>query len=247
MHDDASKRDSLKFKTKVVYESIMAVLALFSVLFIWNENPIIKNIDFFIWLIFVVDVVYRFIVADNKINYLKKNPFDVIAIIPFDSIFRLARLARLIRLLRALTIMRHYLQPIIAILKTNNLDKVLTLLVILIFIASIPIQLIEPTIYTYTDAMWWAIVTATTVGYGDISPETGFGRLIAIVLMIFGIGLIGLVTSSIASYFSTAQKMDDPTVKYLKEQINRLETLSDDEIDRLKVLIDSYKKESSSS
>lgn len=143
--------------------------------------------------------------------------------------------------------MRHYLQPIIAILKTNNLDKVLTLLVILIFIASIPIQLIEPTIYTYTDAMWWAIVTATTVGYGDISPETGFGRLIAIVLMIFGIGLIGLVTSSIASYFSTAQKMADPTVKYLKEQINRLETLSDDEIDRLKVLIDSYKKESSSS
>ena len=243
---NSSRNKSLKSRSKIIYESIMAILALFSVIFIWNENSTIRTLDTIIWLIFVADVVYRLITAENKWNYLKKNPFDIIAIIPFDSIFRLARLARLIRLLRALTIMRHYLQPITAILKTNNLDKVLIFLIALIFVASIPIQLIEPTINSYADAIWWAIVTSTTVGYGDISPETGFGRLIAIVLMIFGIGLIGLVTSAIASYFSSTQQKDDPTIQYLKDQVSQIETLSDDEIDRIKTLLDSYKTKESS-
>lgn len=208
-----------KAKLLIFYEGVMAILALFSVIFIWNDDPMIRKADFIIWLIFVADVCYRLITTKNKLSYIKRNPFDLIAIIPFDSIFRLARLARLIRLIRALTIMRHFLQPVTLILKTNNLDRVLIFLIILIFISSIPIQLIEPTIETYTDAIWWTIVNSTTVGYGDFSPETGLGRLIAIVLMVFGIGLIGLVTSSIASYFSNKPVETDSTITYLKNQI----------------------------
>ncbi len=56
-------------------------------------------------------------------------------------------------------------------------------------------------ITSYGDALWWAVVTATTVGYGDVSPVTAEGRLIAVVLMLTGIGVIGVFTATVASFF----------------------------------------------
>lgn len=59
----------------------------------------------------------------------------------------------------------------------------------------------NPSIGTFGDALWWSVVTATTVGYGDVSPQTVEGRLIAVVLMLTGIGVIGVFTASVASLF----------------------------------------------
>jgi voltage-gated potassium channel len=56
-------------------------------------------------------------------------------------------------------------------------------------------------IHNYPDALWWAIVTVTTVGYGDRFPVTGGGRAVAVVLMLVGIGLIGVLTATVASLF----------------------------------------------
>ena len=57
------------------------------------------------------------------------------------------------------------------------------------------------TITTFRDAMWWAVVTTTTVGYGDYTPVTAAGRSIATAVMIVGVGLIGTVSASVASWF----------------------------------------------
>lgn len=56
-------------------------------------------------------------------------------------------------------------------------------------------------IVSFGDALWWSVVTITTVGYGDYYPITGFGRGIAVVLMICGLGLLGTVTATLASWF----------------------------------------------
>ena len=56
-------------------------------------------------------------------------------------------------------------------------------------------------IATLDDAFWWAIVTTTTVGYGDVSPVTGEGRVVAVVLMLLGIGFLGVLTATITSFF----------------------------------------------
>ena len=60
---------------------------------------------------------------------------------------------------------------------------------------------VNANVHNYFDSVWWAIVTMTTIGYGNIYPVTVAGRLIAIVLMFTGIGTLGLFTGAIASYF----------------------------------------------
>ncbi len=232
-----------KSKLLVSYEVTMAVLALISVLTLWRNQGFFFYLDFIVWMLFVLDVSLRFIVSKDKWGYIKKNPLDIIAIIPFNSIFRLARLVRLFRVIRSISILNHYLKPFYEILRTNNLDKVLIGLFVLIFVSSIPIQILEPNIETYIDAIWWAVVTATTVGYGDISPQTVVGRLIAVVLMLFGIGLLGLVTSSVATYFlKSEEKNTPPTINHVKSELGRIEELSDIEIKRIQTILETYKK-----
>ncbi|GAB3065565.1 ion channel [Salinicoccus sesuvii] len=224
----------------LVYELIMFTLAIISVSLIWSESQQFQYIDRIVWFIFLVDVSVRVISSDNKKEWFKNNYFDVIAIIPFDAIFQLARFARLFRVIRLVLIGRHFLAPLFGILRTNGLNKVIAVTFISLLVSAIPIRIFEPSIATYMDAIWWTIVTTTTVGYGDISPETVIGRIIAIYLMLVGIGLVGMITGSIATYFITEEDQDD-TKEYIKNEVDKLGNLTNQEIDRLVRVIDTYR------
>lgn len=70
-----------------------------------------------------------------------------------------------------------------------------------------------PTFASYGDSVWWAVVTVTTVGYGDMVPQTSTGRVVAMVLMLTGVALLGTVAASLASFFNESRKEseeDDP-------------------------------------
>ena len=69
--------------------------------------------------------------------------------------------------------------------------------------------------------MWWSIVTSTTVGYGDISPHTLVGKFAAVLLMLIGVGFIGILTSTITSYFA---QEDTSNFDKLYAEIKKLET-----------------------
>lgn len=83
-------------------------------------------------------------------------------------------------------------------IERENLHRLLLFILVITLISTVSITLLEPEI-TLTNGFWWTIVTMTTVGYGDISPHSLGGRIIAILVMFFGIGILGMFSATIAS------------------------------------------------
>ncbi len=83
-------------------------------------------------------------------------------------------------------------------LERENLHRLLGLMTVIIIVSALAISTVEPDI-TPLNGFWWTIVTMTTVGYGDISPHSAGGRVIAVIVMLFGIGLLGMFSATIAS------------------------------------------------
>jgi voltage-gated potassium channel len=125
----------------------------------------------------------------------------------FLSSLRLLRLARLLRLLRFGAILTRLLQRERTVTSGTafRFASLLTLLVIVI--AGAAQSLVDSGDFNTTwDGIWWAIETVTTVGYGDLHPTTVQGRIIGIVVMLFGIGFLSVLTAAIASRFVKTER-----------------------------------------
>lgn len=231
---------------KKIYNYSMAILAIVSIVFVFldlgsvisfNDTPF-KQIDIIILAIFTVDYIARFIIAEKKSVFFKDNIFDLIAIIPFNSIFsifrafrlfrlaKLSKLSKMSRAVRSVGFLGVIKKKLSGILKTNGFLYVLYANIVLIIISAVVMMFAEK--MTFGDALWWSIVTCTTVGYGDLSPVTTIGRVTAIVLMVFGIGLIGMLTGAITTYFTS--NLDDKPAPEDNNSINsKIDLLSEDQ------------------
>jgi voltage-gated potassium channel len=130
--------------------------------------------------------------------------------LPWTAILRLARLGRLARILRFLRAGDR--EDMWADFKANRAESALYvtifIAIVMITISSIVVLQFEsraenPNIVTGGDAFWWAFVTITTVGYGDRFPTTGLGRFFAMILMVVGVGIFGVLTSFLSAAFIT--------------------------------------------
>jgi voltage-gated potassium channel len=144
---------------------------------------------------------------------------------------RLLRLIRVLRLGIALSAAVHHSR---AILQHRQFHFVALVAVAAVGLGGVGIYSIEGgenrQIQSVGDGVWWALVTATTVGYGDISPATTEGRIIAAGLMILGIGVIGAFTATVASFF--VQQDEGSELKALEARLERLEAKIDALLER---------------
>lgn len=235
---------------KKMYEFIMALLAVLVLTLLIIELSCELNkktvllfdyIDTTVLIIFAADYFVRLFRAEKKLTFIRENIFDLIAIIPFNSIFRIARLTRLLRLTKVFKVYKFSIYSLrIAkrldkFFKTNNFYYVLIIIVIIILSGSILISIAEN--MSFTDSLWWAFVTATTVGYGDISPKTGTGRIIAVILMMSGIGFIGMLTGTISTYFikTIHKKLSyrDELIDNIKSKLDDIDSLTLSDLDEI--------------
>jgi voltage-gated potassium channel len=147
--------------------------------------------------------------------------------VPLDAA-RLIRLARVFRLGVAVSLAMRRAR---AVLQHRQFHFVALVAVAAVTLGGLGIYSVEggpqAHIKSVGDGIWWAIVTATTVGYGDISPVTTEGRIIAVILMLLGIGVIGAFTATVASFFVSQDEGSE--LRALEARLDRLES----KIDRL--------------
>ena len=97
--------------------------------------------------------------------------------------------------------LKYYLSLLLRVFNNKRLRTVLSLILFFIVLFGFIFFITEPDVKSYSDGLWWALVTITTVGYGDITPLTSIGRLVASALMFLGLGLIASLTAVISVKF----------------------------------------------
>jgi voltage-gated potassium channel len=210
----------------------ITALALESVPSVATEwAPVLMTIEQIVGSMFVVEYVARIWVARYKLRYIFSfwGIIDLVAILPFlFQGFGLAYL-RLLRVLRIFAILKvtHYTQASTVLLKSlvESRSKILVFLLtvcVLVSIIGFTMHAIEPeTFPTVPEAIWWTVVTITTVGYGDLVPATPLGKIIAGMAMVTAFGIIAVPTGIVAAEYGTAQrnmKSDRPCPRCVRQQ-----------------------------
>lgn len=188
--------------------------------------------------IFASDYLLRLFMARGKAKMLATNTFRLSTLVPTNRVMSPEHVRKVAQSVRGVqqnfarhwhNFTYHFRTRAMRFLRGGGLIYYLGLSAGLILIASIIYAFAEHT--SFWNGLWWAIVTATTVGYGDVTPHTLLGRLVAIILMFTGIGLIGTLTSSITAYFTATPNASSPADELLKfQQLQRDGVISKKEL-----------------
>ena len=137
---------------------------------------------------------------------------------------------------------KNFINLIERVFNSRRLRTILGVLIICIISFGYVFYLAEPQIKTFGDGIWWALVTITTVGYGDITPLTTLGRFVAGTLMFVGLGLIATVTAIVSAKF-IANYVDHHTnddvlekLEELESEIEKIEEIESNVVGKLKEL-----------
>jgi voltage-gated potassium channel len=191
---------------------------------------------FVTYLAFVIDYAVRLYLADPRGRWFVRNLFDLaIIVLPFLRPLRLLSLAVVIKVLG---------RAVGDTFRGKVIVYTVGGAVTIIYTASLAILQIEryqpgTKIHDLGDAVWWAMTTVTTVGYGDVTPVSGEGRVVAVALMIAGVSLLGVVTATLASWIVEKVSEEDTAnqlatashIEELREEIRKLASLMTSDLD----------------
>ena len=225
MANQTEQKFELRGKNAAAYEvaqkhldipmSILAILLGIIIAFQILANPsdstdaTLESVSWLIWAAFVLEYLVLFWLAPNRRQMVATHKLDLfLIVVPF------LRPLRVLRAMRAFAGFAAGLAMARRVMERRGMQWVIVA-VLLILTAGASLTMIverqdpEGTITTFGTAVWWAIVTSTTVGYGDVAPITPAGRAIAVVLMTVGVALLSLITAHVASLFVEQDENDE--------------------------------------
>jgi voltage-gated potassium channel len=203
--------------TAVILESVAAIEA--------RYGGLLRSIEWFFTILFTIEYILRLYAVEKSVRYAVSffGIVDLLAFLPtyigmlitggqFFIIIRILRVLRIFRVFKLVTYIRET-NLLIAALKASRRRILIFLLAVftLVVILGAMMYIIEDAEAGFTSiprSIYWAIVTLTTVGYGDISPKTGIGQTLAAVIMILGYSLIVVPTGFVSIAMSASAKKD---------------------------------------
>jgi len=209
----------------------LVYLATFSIQAIWyfpEDNWFIwmNTFGLALWALFVIDLLFRFVVSPVKKHFFKKNWLDTITVVLPQF--------RALRALRAFT-SGGIISKKSGLISGGGLTSAALAAAIVVWVGSVMVLNAERNapdaeIVNIGDAVWWAFETVTTVGYGDFVPVTWNGRALAVLVILVGISVLGIVTASLSAALvkrshQGPDKVDEVLAElaHLKEMVARLE------------------------
>ncbi|MBF6058284.1 MULTISPECIES: potassium channel family protein [Thiomicrorhabdus] len=213
-----------------VFESLvlLALLAVFMQIVLFYagyefEPPWFNDL---VWAVFALELVVNLILVRYRWRYLRQNWLNVaIVVLAFPLInwgsswVLIMRSLRLILLIRFFT---SFFKDAIIILKSNRFGQTLIAFALLIVGAGSMFAYLEDR--TFIDGIWYAIVTITTVGYGDVVPQSEHGRIFGSILILFGVLFFSLVTANISAFLigSDQRRLEKDILTYMQQTESRL-------------------------
>lgn len=175
--------------------------------------------------VLLTEFFYRFFRAENRKDFLIKNWTELIAGIPFDLIMfpfiandTMAILLKVFKFFRILILCIQLFEVIKIFLKDTYLDEILGILALTIITFTLSLYLFDPSMNSLFDSLWFVVSSLTTVGYGDVLPDSMIGKVISLILLIVGVLIFSAITAALASYFNK---------KLLNEGTEELKTIKD--------------------
>jgi len=190
-------------------------------------------VDYLIWAVFAAEYGIKLYLAPHRRRFVAHHiPDLIIVVVPMLRplrVLRSVRLLRLLRLARLVAFATKGVRETRGILRHRGLNWVLLIILVLNLVAAAAVLEFErdnpdANIDSYPDALWWAVTTITTVGYGDRFPMSPAGRGVAVALMIAGIAMFGVITATIAAYF-VEQKAEADVADRLGQIMERLDCI----------------------
>jgi len=151
------------------------------------------------WLVFLAEVVVMLRVVPDRKRWVRENPIAVVVTALTPPFLEVLAPVRMLRLLRVLRLVR--LAPLMhRVFSLEGLRYAAILAAVTVLAGGAAFAAVEPH-QTTGEGIYWAITTMTTVGYGDLSPTTSEGKMLAAVVMLVGIGFVAILTGAVAERF----------------------------------------------
>ena len=229
------------FESMIIFLILADVILLTLITFVPVNPQVYGMIVFFdltVVLILIPEFIYRMYRAPDRREFLKHNWTDIIGMIPEILVGHYSTYLRYFRLIRIAALFKKEIRHILDYLHKTHIDQGIFAILIILFSGTIIFYIVEhgqnPQMTGLDDALWYMVVTITTVGYGDISAQTNAGRLVGVVIMFAGIGFISFLTATITSMFIKDTEIEEmDKIDVLHDKIDSLQA----EIVELKELI----------
>lgn len=221
---------------------LLALLVVFARLLVFYNDGVVKTdwITSAIWLVFFLELAFNLFNVEKKIRYLKENWLNVLIVLIAFPVIEWGNdwvvVVRSLRLVLFLRFFNGFFKDIIIVLGRNRFGQILSIFAFIIIGSGAIFAYLEDR--QMWDGVWYALVTITTVGYGDVVPVSDAGRVFGVVLILFGVVFFSLVTANISAFLigSEQRKVESDILSYMKITEKRLanqQALNEAQVERI--------------